>query len=99
MEYGRIESFDIVCSGSNFIEISKFLSTVVRRINIKDDTRVSNNEGGIRESAMRSGIDNDSIDERRRNEETVVFWVSVWWNESIIRNEQDINVVLIRRSV
>lgn len=78
MEYGGIESFDIVCSGSNFIEISKFLSTVVRRINIKDDTRVSNNEGGIRESAMRSEIDNDSIDERRRNEETVVFWVSVW---------------------
>ena len=69
MEYGGIESFDIVCSGSNFIEISKFLSTVVRRINIKDDTCVSNNEGGI---------DNDSIDERRRNEETVVFWVSVW---------------------
>ena len=24
---GGIESFDIVCSGSNFIEISKFLST------------------------------------------------------------------------
>lgn len=87
MEYGRIESFDIVCSGSNFIEISKFLSTVVRRINIKDDTCVSNNEGGIRESAMRSGIDNDSIDERRRNEETAVFWMIVWWNESTNRNE------------
>lgn len=87
MEYGRIESFDIVCSGSNFIEISKFLSTVVRRINIKDDTRVSNNEGGIRESAMRSRIDNDSIDERRRNEETAVFWMIVWWNESTNRNE------------
>ena len=87
MEYGRIESFDIVCSGSNFIEISKFLSTVVRRINIKDDTRVSNNEGGIRESAMRSGIDNDSIDERRRNEQTAVFWMIVWWNESTNRNE------------
>lgn len=87
MEYGRIESFDIVCSGSNFIEISKFLSTVVRRINIIDDTRVSNNEGGIRESAMRSGIDNDSIDERRRNEETAVFWMIVWWNESTNRNE------------
>ena len=87
MEYGRIESFDIVCSGSNFIEISKFLSTVVRRINIKDDTRVSNNEGGIRESAMRRGIDNDSIDERRRNEETAVFWMIVWWNESTNRNE------------
>lgn len=79
MEYGGIESFDIVCSGSNFIEISKFLSTVVRlHKHKKTDTRVSNNEGGIRESAMRSGIDNDSIDERRRNEETVVFWVSVW---------------------
>lgn len=76
-----------MCSGSNFIEISKFLSTVVRRINIKDDTRVSNNEGGIRESAMRSGIDNDSIDERRRNEETAVFWMIVWWNESTNRNE------------
>lgn len=87
MEYGRIESFDIVCSGSNFIEISKFLSTVVRRINIIDDTCVSNNEGGIRESAMRSGIDNDSIDERRRNEETAVFWMIVWWNESTNRNE------------
>ena len=87
MEYGGIESFDIVCSGSNFIEISKFPSTVVRRINIKDDTRVSNNEGGIRESAMRSGIDNDSIDERRRNEETAVFWMIVWWNESTNRNE------------
>ena len=87
MEYGGIESFDIVCSGSNFIEISKFLSTVVRRINIKDDTLVSNNEGGIRESAMRSGIDNDSIDERRRNEETAVFWMIVWWNESTNRNE------------
>ena len=87
MEYGGIESFDIVCSGSNFIEISKFLSTVVRRINIKDDTRVSNNEGGIRKSAMRSGIDNDTIDERRRNEETAVFWMIVWWNESTNRNE------------
>lgn len=87
MEYGGIESFDIVCSGSNFIEISKFLSTVVRRINIIDDTCVSNNEGGIRESAMRSGIDNDSIDERRRNEETAVFWMIVWWNESTNRNE------------
>ena len=76
-----------MCSGSNFIEISKFLSTVVRRINIKDDTRVSNNEGGIRKSAMRSGIDNDSIDERRRNEETAVFWMIVWWNESTNRNE------------
>ena len=87
MEYGGIESFDIVCSGSNFIEISKFLSTVVRRINIKDDTRVSNNEGGIRKSAMRSGIDNDSKNERRRNEETAVFWMIVWWNESTNRNE------------
>ena len=86
MEYGGIESFDIVCSGSNFIEISKFLSTVVRRINIKDDTRVSNNDGGIRESAMRSGIDNDSIDERRRNEETAVFWMIVCFNESTNRN-------------
>ena len=87
MEYGGIESCDIVCSGSNFSEISKFLSTGVRRINIKDDTRVSNNEGGIRESAMRSGIDNDSIDERRRTEETAVFWMIVWWNESTNRNE------------
>ena len=68
--------------GTNFIEISKFVSTMVGCIDIKDDPRISNKKGGIREGSMRSRLYDDSKDEERGIEDTAVCVVFVWWDES-----------------